>query len=133
MKKALLVLAMFPFVAMQCKPREGAECHYSIKVQNNSTSDIILATNGGDANGRMVANYIKNVSPNTVAEYEETQCWEYRLTNNSNEEILLLKANAIKQDSLVYIDSLVKYEQVLKRVSLGNNELKDNYFVITYP
>ena len=133
MKKALLVIAMFPFVAMQCHEQEGPECHYSIKVQNNSSNDIILAINGGDADGRMVASYVKNVSPNTVAEYEETQCWEYRLTNNSKEEILLLKANAIKQDSLVYIDSLVKYEQILKRVSLSSNELKNNYFVITYP
>jgi hypothetical protein len=133
MKKALLVLLAFPFIAMQCHEKEGPECHYNIKIQNTSGKDIVVAHNTVDAEGRYSATYVTNVTPNKVEEYQSYDCWEYHTGSNSREEIYLLEAGSLKQDTLIMVDTLVKHNKLLKRISLNNDELKNSYFVITYP
>lgn len=133
MKKALFVLLAFPFVAMQCKPKEGDECHYSIKVQNTSGKDIVLARNGSGLNNENVAVMVDNIADNSVYEYRSDDCWEFHLTSDSKEEIYLLEKESLPADTAISVDTLVKYNKLLRRVPFNNDELKNNYFVITYP
>ncbi len=133
MKKALLSLLALPFIAMQCNPREGAECHYSIKVQNTSGKDIVLARNGSGLNNENVAVMVDNVVDNSVYEYHSDDCWEFHLRSDSKEEIYLLEKGSINADSAVNVDSLQQRGNVLRHISLSNDELKKNYFVIAYP
>lgn len=133
MRKALFILLAFPFVAMQCNPKEGDECHYSIKVKNTSGSDVILARAGSGLNNELVAVRVEIVADNSVYEYRSEDCWEFHMNSDSKEEVYLVEKDSLPADTAISVDTLVKYNKLLRRVSLNNDELKNNYFVITYP
>lgn len=132
MKQMLIfILLSLTLLASTCK-KEGKDCHYYIKFQNNLSDPVIFAIPvlNSNAQCKLDGNQIKSKNHYEYRPYN--WCIENSIGNDTI-EFYVIDNNNNTLNQYYSCDSIEHYNTILKHYMLTLEDLKNNSFTITYP
>jgi hypothetical protein len=132
MKRLLIILAFVTFSASTCN-NENQDCHYNIRIKNNSSDQIISAIPIRNPNNKC---RLDGVTINSQSQYDYRPfnfCIEESLNNNSLEIFIVDKSHFNATGIYYACDSIEIKNTILKHYVLTLEDLKSSNFTITYP
>jgi hypothetical protein len=134
----LLILPCF-LLSMTCRKKERDNCHYEIRMHNDSDIPIYAAISydypdTGLNFQRPISNYMRTwVEPHKVEDIrDETDCIESKMYYNGADKLLLFVFDARLTDTVPWPQIRQNY-QILKRYEYTLEELKAFNFELVYP
>jgi len=130
--KLYLIICLLSLTAGTCK-KEGKDCHYQIKIKNNSGNEIIAAIPLVNANNKCRLDGEK-INKGGFFDYRPFNfCIENSMSSSTTQDIYIIDPalyNSI--DTYYNCDSIEIKNKVLKHYVLTLEDLKQTNFTVTY-
>lgn len=137
MKTMKLIITLFTFVLItssRCR-KEGKDCHYSVKIQNNSEKKMLWGIVSAGIKGcKISSSEIESKSTDKYNPY--STCIEDRLTHKNDSNIIVYfldPQSTFSPDEFYNCDSVENKYTILKKCAYTLNDLKNSDFTISYP
>ncbi len=134
MKQTLVyILCAMTLTASNCK-EENEECHYNIRIENNSSSKIIAATSLQNVEHECILDG-KIINKGDFYLYKPfNYCIENSMDNSTTIDVYLVDPTLFNTTNLYYnCDSIEIKNKILKHHILTLDDLKQINFTISYP
>ncbi len=127
----ILFICALLFSASTCN-KEGGDCHYAIKIINNSNNKVIWAIAAEGIYGCNLDG--KELNPGSIGEFLPYNfCIEESLLNGQTENIFIVNPDHFNDPNIYYSCDSIEYKnEVLKHFVLTLEDLKQNDFTVTY-
>ena len=128
----LSILCLLVLSATTCK-KEGADCHKTITIINNSNQDVIPAFKFTDPNNKCILSG-SAIKPGESYKDDRKECWENKISATNPYDVYIVDPVQYNPPNVFYsCDAIEIKNKALKHYVLTLDDLKKTDFTVTYP